>query len=245
MDRQDDREERGHGRIVRALDGTDRRAPVGPIARSGEAPASSAALGEAAELSRRGPPRAPPSHPRSIVPRRASPAATKAARTSVSRSTKIPRARSRPPGRSSRARSSARTTRTDAMRLARTRSKPGVAARQAALPGGQPAAEPIPAGVRTGRLDRDRVDVEPDQLLGPEQARLRSSGCPTHSRHRGPARHQRWPIPARTGRVRTRPRSPPGTAGSSDAAPSRTPSRDRARGPRRPDLGDGDARSDG
>ena len=76
---------------------------------------------------------------------------------------------------------------------------------------------------------------KPDQLGRPRTGRRRSSGSPSRSRRRGPARPRTGPRPPSA-------RSRPGTAGSWGGGPSRRPSPDRGPGPRHRGGGDGAAR---
>ena len=127
-------------------------------------------------------------------------AAANAARTSASRSMKIPDARSVPPGRSSSRSSGARAIRTDAIRFARTTSWAGSPLGRLPVAGGDPARQPVPGRVRERRLDRDRVRVDPEDGRRRPASRRRSRGSPSRSRRRGPARRRaaRGPPPIST-----------------------------------------------
>ena len=102
-----------------------------------------------------------------------------------------------------------------------------LAARQRALPGADPAGEPVAPGVRDRRLDRDRVDVDA-QDAGRAEAGRGDRQDPRAAADVEDAR------PVEVAALRPPPRRPPGRAGSSGGGPSRTPSPDRARGRRRP-----------
>ena len=109
--------------------------------------------------------------PSAVRPVTSRPAASKAARTSPSRSTKIPDASRTPPGRSSSPRPAASGTSSPAIRLARTTSNGRLAAGQAALACAEAADQGVPARVGDRRLDRDRIGVEPQRAGGAELER--------------------------------------------------------------------------
>ena len=111
-------------------------------------------------IRRAGSPRGPPSlPPRSWRRGRGRPPAN-AARTSASRSTKIPEARSLPPGRSSSCSAGASGTRIPAIRLASTTSISRVRARQAPSANAKAPGDSVATRIGEGGLDRDRIGVD-------------------------------------------------------------------------------------
>ena len=175
-------------------------------------------------------------------PRISRPAASNAALTSASRSTKIPDATSVPPGRSS-SRSSAASVDQQAGDEVREDDVERPPRRDGRLPSrapdGRRGRAPVAARVRRGRLDRDRVGVDA------EDARLRPACAAAIARIPEPQPDVEAPGRRRAARGRPIDSTPPGTAGSSGGGRSRTPSPGRGRGRRRPGGDGGGATSAG
>ena len=170
-----------------------------------------------------------------------SPAASKAARTSASRSMKMPDATSAPPGpelvaqgRRERHEDAGDEVREDDVERR-------LAGREAAVARADPTGEVVPAGIRVRGLDRDRVRVDAERRRGAQADRGDRQDARCRSRRRGRAhrRGRRGPPatsrPARHSRVvgcRPVPKAIPGSSASTTSsgaalvAPPRRPDDD-------------------